>query len=483
MEKENNIQVKKSKFTKNVLMILFSNVLSVLSGILIGFVIPKILGVEDYGYYKTFTLYSSYIGLFHFGFIDGIYLIYAGKNFEDFDKAKFRTFTKFLLCMQLIVTSIITLIAMICIKSSLGIILLFVAMNVFSTNITTYFEFISQITMRFKMVSIRGIIKSILMILSISILFLLYKYNGANLSYYIYSSIVILINYMLMFWYIFTYRNIVFGKSYSIKSEKNEIIKIFKVGIVLLISNLVGQFIFIIDQQFVNVYFSNEVYSSYAFAYSMINLITVATNAVSVVLYPTLKQFDEAKVKENYMMINCILLIFVSCCFSCYFILVPFVNKFLLEYVSSLETFRIILPGLIFSAGIQVIKYNCYKKFDMIKQYLIISSIVLGLAIISDFIVYYIFKTTNAISFVSIIILFLWYLIIEIYFVKKYKCPFLKNLVFTIYTVLIFYFTSFYFNSLMGLFLYITLICIGIILIYNKSLKSILSFIKKRNNN
>ena len=68
---------KRNKFIQNFIVVLISNGLTILSGILVGFIIPKIMGVTDYGYYKTFTLYSSYIGLFHFGFIDGIYLYFA----------------------------------------------------------------------------------------------------------------------------------------------------------------------------------------------------------------------------------------------------------------------------------------------------------------------------------------------------------------------------------------------------------------------
>ena len=57
---------------KDILMVTISNFTTILAGVVTGFIIPKILNVEDYGLYKTFTLYSSYIGLLSLGIVYGI---------------------------------------------------------------------------------------------------------------------------------------------------------------------------------------------------------------------------------------------------------------------------------------------------------------------------------------------------------------------------------------------------------------------------
>ena len=104
---QNNDGFQRKKFLKNIIIVLISNIISVISGVLIGFLIPKMMGVSEYGYYKTFTLYSSYIGILHFGFTDGIYLKFAGKKYEELDKEKFRTYTKFLFIMEAIITVLV----------------------------------------------------------------------------------------------------------------------------------------------------------------------------------------------------------------------------------------------------------------------------------------------------------------------------------------------------------------------------------------
>ena len=71
------------KIFRNIIFVAVSNIITLLAGVLVGFVIPKILTITDYGYYKIFTMYFAYTGLFHFGFCDGIFLYFAGKKYDN----------------------------------------------------------------------------------------------------------------------------------------------------------------------------------------------------------------------------------------------------------------------------------------------------------------------------------------------------------------------------------------------------------------
>ena len=61
-------------------MVGFSNIVVLIGGIVTGFLVPLVLGVNEYGYFKIYTLYLTYTSLLHFGFVDGLLLINAGKN-------------------------------------------------------------------------------------------------------------------------------------------------------------------------------------------------------------------------------------------------------------------------------------------------------------------------------------------------------------------------------------------------------------------
>ena len=66
-----------------------ANIFSVFVSMLMILVLPKIMTMEDYGIWQLFMFYFSYVGFFHFGWIDGIYLRYGGQNFSALSRKTF----------------------------------------------------------------------------------------------------------------------------------------------------------------------------------------------------------------------------------------------------------------------------------------------------------------------------------------------------------------------------------------------------------
>lgn len=79
----------KSKTVKDFAMVLTSNLLVLLSNVLTGLVIPRLLVVRSYKLriLKIFTLYLG-TALLHFGFVDGILLFHAVEDYNTINKYK-----------------------------------------------------------------------------------------------------------------------------------------------------------------------------------------------------------------------------------------------------------------------------------------------------------------------------------------------------------------------------------------------------------
>ena len=75
-----------NSFLKNIAKMFAGNAISLLSGVLVGFLVPAMMGLSDYGNYKIYTLYLVYVSLLTLGFGDGINLRYAGTDRDDLDK-------------------------------------------------------------------------------------------------------------------------------------------------------------------------------------------------------------------------------------------------------------------------------------------------------------------------------------------------------------------------------------------------------------
>ncbi|WP_207208034.1 lipopolysaccharide biosynthesis protein [Xylanivirga thermophila] len=89
-------------FLKNFSYTLSSNLISLLISTVVTLIVPKLIGVEEYGYWQLYLFYSSYLGFLHFGWIDGIYLRYGGAEYDKLDR---KLFFSSLLCYYVIIKS------------------------------------------------------------------------------------------------------------------------------------------------------------------------------------------------------------------------------------------------------------------------------------------------------------------------------------------------------------------------------------------
>lgn len=430
----------KKRAFKDIFLVALSNIVGILGSLLVGFVIPRILGVEEYGYFKTFTLYAGYVGLFHFGFCDGVQLIFAGKKYDDLNKPRFITYTRFFIVFEAIITAIVALISVFSLQGNYKFIFLCVAINLILQNVMTYYQYILQCTQRFKEYSFKNVIYSLLTALGVVGLWFVYQYGDSSfVTFKAYVLILLAVYFVMTVWFILKYRDITFGKGASLKEARPDIWKCFVLGFPLLIANLCSGLILNFDSQFVNIYFSNETYAIYAFAYSVLGMVTRLISAVTIVIYPILKNSPLEKLKSEYHVLASVLLIFVFGCLALYYPLVPIVNWLLPKYTGSLIIFRIILPGLVLSSLVSAIIQNYYKSLDRPGLFFVFSAITLAVSIGLNFAAYYLFKSTEAISWASIITLLFYYFITQMWLVKKLNVEWKKNTAYIILMMTCFY--------------------------------------------
>ena len=460
----------------DILKVSSSNLLFLISGILVGFLLPKIIGKIDYGYYKTFTLYAGYVGLLHFGFSDGIYLIYGGKKFEELNKSKFRSIFIFLFILEALILFFGIVLAVVFLTGDMRFVFICIFGYMFSANLTNYFQIISQITGRFNELSLRTVFQSLLTIVSIFVLWILNKFFSFKIEYKIYIIIFLTINYILTFWYIFTYKELIIGEKES--NSFKYYLSFIKIGFPLLISNLCSSLILNLDRQFVNLLFDVETYAVYAFAYNMLSLITTAMSAVATVLYPSLKRVDENGLQLIYDKLMKIILTLVFLLIIVYFPLCWFVNWFLPSYSESLVIFRIILPGLAVSSPVTIIMHNYYKSSNNEVLYFLKSMCILIISIIANLIAYLIFKTTISISISSIFVMFIWYLIIERYFIKKYNVEWIRNYLYIVVMTALFYLITMLSIWWMAMLIYLLAFIVVSLFFYRDDAKYVYNKIK-----
>ena len=461
---------------KNILKVSTSNIIKLLSGVLVGFLLPKIIGITDYGYYKVFTLYGTYIGLFAFGITDGVHLKYGGVDYDAIDRYNFRAYSTFYIVIEAFLSIIGIVASCVFLNSDYKFIFIALSLFLFTSNISGYYQIISQITGRFNEFTFRTILQSVLILLSIVFLGAAKYIFNVDISYQLYTMLYVAIIAVLAIWYIYTYREITFGSKAGLKECRKDILKFVKLGVPLLVANLCSTFILTIDRQFVNILFDTKTYAIYAFAYNMLSLITTALAAISTVIYPVMKRMSIGSLIINYNRFIETIFILVFGSLAIYYPLCLFIKWFLPDYADSLYIFRIILPGVSVSSSITLI-HNYYKTLEIERRFFAKSIIILLLSAFANYIAYKLFRTTASISIASIIIMVSWYIITDFYFIRKYNIKTNKSFIYLIIMILLFYLVTIVENMALSFSLYMVAYLTFTFLMFRKDLKSIFAMI------
>lgn len=465
--------MKEERTFKDIAKVVISNIISLFSAIFVAFILPKITSLIEFGYYKTFTLYVSYVGLLHFGFCDGVYLEYGGKVLSELNNRNFRFYCFFIHVMELVISIFIALFATFFTSEDVRFLFYALAIYSFFHISASFYNLVLQATSQFHVTSLRVIIYSLLRVFGIG-MFWLYSIRYTTLiSFRFLIIFMILLEFILAVWLLSSFRKVLFGNTYSIRQGIPEIPHIFRLGTPLLITNLSSTFLFVLDRQFVNIFFPKDEYAIYAFAYSLLTLATTTTSAISTVMFPKLKRTSVDNLKNNYSKFIAAILAIVFACLTVYFPLCVFIKWYLPKYTQSLVIFRIIFPGLAISSTITVVMYNYYKVLNIIPKFLKISLFIILFSVVTNYLAYINFRTTWSISVASIFTMMLWYVMVEKYFITRYSIRWEKNIAYLFVMMTAFYIVTFIKNEFLGFLVYLSVFILLTYIFYRSEVASL----------
>jgi len=466
----------KDRRVKDLAYTLGANIISFMAGLLITFVIPKLISIEEFAYFRAFTLYLGYLGVFHFGFNDGVYVNYGKYDFENLPKEKFRTYFKFLFVFQSIMAILLFAVASALSKDkSSTTIYFFLCINIVLANLIAYFDSISQFVRRFKVYSFNLTLSKILYSLGILAFFFINNNKGA---YFI--ALQTLINCIMVCIYVVRYKDIVFGKSEVISVAKKDIIKNISVGFFIMIGNFVTIIIIGIDRMFVQRFFSEKDFGIYSFAVSLLSMFYLVLNSITAVVYPYLTRSEGRDKGKVYEVMKTAIFVLVGFCLSGYFVFDIIVRMILPQYVEALKITAIIFPTILLSAEINIVTQNFYKTMRLQREYTRNNMVAMVLAIISVAVAYLIFKTTTAIGLSSLIYFYLWGLYGDNYFKKVLGIKVWKHHIAEVLAIVAFIYLATKVVWYIAFPTYIAIFAIIVFILFRKDISEIKNMLLKR---
>jgi len=379
---------------KSIFKVFTVNFFQLISGLIVGFCVPMILSVEGYANLKTYGLYISYIGLFHLGFIDGLFIKYGGKKYNDIDRSVLKGEHNFLVIMEMIISIILFFVSII----MRNIIIFLFSISILPIMINNFFKYIYQATGEFnKYTKIMHRYNFIYMILNVLLAFVF-----KNQNYILYCLTTFVANLLAIFYTEFTFlKENIHTKGII---DKNTI-KNIKTGFFILLGNLVIIGLFGIDKWFVKLFLSTEDFAYYAFAVSMLNIINTLVNAISITFYNYLfENNDEHKINKLKE-----ILISLGGLSSCAFFALSFiVNYFIKKYIPSLDIIAVTFAAFPYMVLINALYVNLYKVNKDEKHYFRVVITILGISILYNIIALILFHNTISIALATILTLITW---------------------------------------------------------------------------
>lgn len=460
---------------KNIINLMISNLISLMISVLSSFITPVILGHDGYGYYKIFSLYTTYVPLLHIGFIDGILIRNAGKTIEDISFKKFRTYTLFLLIFELFLSIVMIIFAcLINIPQINREIIIAIAIYSFLLNALTYFQFFSKCIMRFSELASIARLQSFINLFFLLLALYLYKFTAFNVNVTYYMFYMNFAVFILLCYYLVRYKKIILGERKTLASQFKNIRVFFRVGFAIMISYQITMVMVNADNQFISMFFKVSEYGKYAFAYSLAALLLTVFNAVSSVMLPYMKKVGKSAVVSNHDSNMSVMNAIVFFVIASYYPIAWIVNNFIASYSESVQYLSVVFPGVGITCIVQSYIFNDYIMAKKIKDFCYISLANL----VFDFAVYYVgFRLSHStlkIALLSIPLLMIWYLTLEWFMNAESGVKFIKNFYYLMIMAFAFIVISHISNIWISLIAYVITYVAVTLAFYFKTFKTII---------
>ena len=354
---------------ENITYTFTANILTMLISIIMTLILPKFLGVTDYSYYQLYIFFISYVGFFHFGWIDGIYLKIGGMEYNDLEKSNYVTQFWMLNLLEIIIAAIISIFALFTIKNiDKSFVLISTSVCGVITILRTYLLFILQSTNRIKeYAKYTRVDRFIYFALVIVFLFLGFKNYKIILYIDIFSKLVALVlcaNKM---------KDIVFGKLNISKNTLLEIFENISIGIKLMLANIASTLIIGVVRFGIQKNWDIETFGKISLTLNISNLLMTFINAVAVIMFPLLRREEESNLPKIYVILRNTLMIFLYMMLIFYYPIKLILSTWLPQYADSLRYMALLFPICIYESKMSMLINTYLKSFRKEKSMLIIN--------------------------------------------------------------------------------------------------------------
>lgn len=342
---------------KNVSYSFLANLVSLLVSVCMVMFVPKFLSMENYGLWQLFLFYFSYLGFLHFGWIDGIYLRYAGKSFHELERRVFAGQFYGVVLFQILLVILVILGGCIGVYDPENQTAFLCAVVLAPlVNFNNLCSFVMQITNRIKDYARLILVERL--VLLIFVLGLLASGFGTFMWFFSAKVCSLIATVMLGIYLCHVLLHPVFP---SMSEWLRESCENIRVGIKLLFANFASTLLVGIVRYGTFLGWDVTTFGRVSLTLGISNFLMVFITSISVVFFPIVKRLGYEKRVEIYSEIRTALSAILLGVLLCYYPLKCVLSWWLPQYADSLIYMCVLFPVCLFESKVDILT-NTYLK-------------------------------------------------------------------------------------------------------------------------
>lgn len=399
---------------KNIYYSFSANLLSLSISLMTFLIVPKMISVTDYGAWQLYNFYLGFIGIFHFGWLDGIYLRYAGNTYKQLDKRLLAGQYYALALLELIVglSSFCLAINFAATEYTKNALLIVSIVGIFMI-LTTFTSFILQITNR---------IKEYAQLLSYeNILFFALTMGYILLGFENYLGLLLislLTRFLSFLFSLYLMKEVVFSKVGSFATIIKEAATNINVGSKLMLANIASFLLLGIIRYGISQEWDIDTFGKVSLVLSISNFLLAFITSASVVLFPLIKRLNQEQLPSIYTFLRNGLSLILFGFLIFYYPLKTILFMWLPQYAESLQYMSVLFPVCLFESKISLLVNTYLKSLRQEKLMLKINWLAVCVSLLLTFLSVYCLHDLELAIF-SIVIVFAFRCILAEYCIGK----------------------------------------------------------------
>lgn len=334
---------------------------SFLASVAMSLIVPKVLGVETYGYWQLFVFYASYSGFFMLGLNDGVYLVEGGKSRDEINKRLINSQFRFGMFFQLVVAGCIAAFAaLVASETQRSFVLMAFALYTVVYNLYGYLGFVLQAMNETKLYSYSSMIERFVFLAIILVMVFTHVPDfEPYVVAYLFSKVCSLA------FCVYHSRDILLAGALGVRDTVRISFSSIRVGFALMISNVASMLILGIARALADGVWGIEVFGRVSFWLSMVNFFIAFVSQASMVLFPALRQGTERERRAFYRGIRDMMEIAFPAVYILYFPIAWVLPLWLPQYADSVRFLAILLPICVFETKMNLC---CTTYFKVLRE-------------------------------------------------------------------------------------------------------------------